>query len=170
MRPIKVPADNEKAEGLVAELAALRVSEKSDTSAFVADDVTDLAKYGLDTPSMTLTVTPFKNGGEPQTLQIGKAVAADKPDEVYAMRGDQNDVVRVDSKRLREAIPGVNIRWLRSQTVLDFDPPRLDHLKIDTSAARIYDLCANAFRLVSRKPRQGHGRECGGPDAPGATG
>lgn len=149
VRPIKVPADNDKAEGLVAELAALRVMETgSDSSAFVADDVTDLASYGLDTPAMTITVTPFKNQGDPQTVKIGKPIAPEKPDEVFAMRGDQNDVVRLDIKRLREAIPGVN--GLRSQTVLDFNPARVDRLKIDT-AGTLYDLVLtrSGWRLLS---------------------
>ncbi len=149
VNPIKVLADNDKAEGLVAELAALRVMDiNGDSSAFVADDVTDLARYGLETPAMTITVSPFKGQGEPQTVKIGKPIAPDKPNEVYAMRGDQNEVVRLDVKRLREAIPGVN--GLRSQTVLDFTPARVDRLRIN-SAGTLYDLLLtrSGWRLLS---------------------
>jgi hypothetical protein len=124
--PIKVPADDDKAEGLVAELAALRVADGID--GFVEDNVRDRAKYGLSEPSMTLTVSPFGTGAKPQVLYLGKPVP-EKPDQIYAMRGDQDDVVRLDVKRLRESMPGVN--GLRSQTVLDFTPQRIYSIRID---------------------------------------
>ncbi len=136
LSPIKVPADNDKAEGLVAELTALRVSERGD--GFVADDVRerDRAAFGLARPSMTITMTPFEAAAKPQTLRLGKGVPG-KPDEVYAMRGDQDEVVRLDVKRLREAVPGPN--GLRSQTALDLNPSRIDRVRIDTRDAH-YDL------------------------------
>ncbi len=134
-KPFKVPADGDKVEGLVAELSALRLTNGD--ASFVADDVRDLSPYGLDNPAMSITVTPFEGSGKPQTLLLGKGVP-DKAENVYAMRGDQNDVIQVDVKRLREAIPGAN--GLRSQTVLDLKPDRIDRLRITTRDKNLFDL------------------------------
>lgn len=127
-RPIKAPADDDKAEGLVAELAALRVADG--VEGFVKDGVpaAGLAEYGLDKPSMTITVTPFGEKATPQSLRLGNPVPG-KENQVYAVRGDQDDVVRVEVKLLREAIPGVN--GLRSAKVLDVIPQRVNRLRID---------------------------------------
>jgi Domain of unknown function (DUF4340) len=129
--PIWVPADDDRVEGLVAELSALRVADGTD--GFVASDVSDadLGKYGLDKPALVVTVTSFARGDKrpvPQSIRLGAEVPG-KAGQVYAVRGDQNDVVRVDAKRLREAIPGVD--GLRSQKVLDIVPSRVNRLKID---------------------------------------
>ena len=138
VRPLKTPADNDKVEGLVAELAALRVEDGA--SGFVEDDAKDLGKYGLDTPSATIEVTPFADSGAPQTVKLGKPVP-DKPNQVYAMRGDQNDVVRLDVKRLREAIPGAN--GLRSPTVLDLSPQRVNRVRVDAQG-KAFDLARSS--------------------------
>lgn len=146
-KPIQAPADNDKAEGLVAELSALHVADGFD--GFVKDDVRGegLAAFGLDKPSMTVTVTPLQGGGSPQTLTLGGPVPG-KENQVYAMRADQDDVVRLDVKRLREALPGVN--GLRSQTVLDMAPQRVSRLQIDARGTR-FDLArtTKGWRLLS---------------------
>ena len=106
--PIQVPADDDKVEGLVAELTALRVADG--TEGFVAADVppSDLAKYGLDKPSLVLTVTPFsRRSDQPaavQSLRLGAAVPG-KDGQYYAVRGDQDDVVRVDAKHCARQFP-----------------------------------------------------------------
>ena len=149
LKPIRVPADDDKVEGLVAELAALRVADGAD--GFVKDGVAtaDRAAFGLETPSMTITITPFASKGLSQTLFLGKAVA-DKPDQVYARRGDQDDVVRLDVKRLREALPSIN--ELRSQTVLDLVPQRVARLRIE-GLGKVFDLsrAAKGWRLLGEK-------------------
>lgn len=132
--PVKVPADDDKAEGLVAELSALHVADGTD--GFVEDDVRDLAKYGLAEPELTVEVAPFTKLGDPQIVRLGKVVPG-KDNQVYAVRGDQNDVVRVEYKRLREAIAGPND--LRSAQVLDFTPQRVDRIRIDAHD-KVFDL------------------------------
>ena len=144
--PIKAPADDDKAEGLVAELSALRVAEGD--SGFVEKGARDLVKYGLDKPSMTVEMTPFDgNDKSRQSIKIGAPVPG-KPDEFYAMRGDQKDVVRVDAKRLFEAIPGANA--MRSQKVLDFDPARVERVRVD-ARGKLFDLArtASGWKLLS---------------------
>lgn len=144
LRPVAVPADDDKVEGLVAELAALRVVDGE--QGFVADDVKDLGPYGLDKPAMTIEVAPFSSTGKPQVLLIGHPVP-DRPTEVYALRGDQDDVLRIDVKTLREAIPNVNS--LRSKRVVSFVPARVERLRID-SAGKVFEIGrgANAWRLL----------------------
>ena len=155
--PIRVPADDDKAEALVAEISALRVHDGE--GGFVADDVKDkdLAQYGLDAPSMTVKVTPVKEHEEAQTVKLGKPVP-EHAEEVYAMRGDQNDVVRLDVKRLLEAVPGANA--LRSQKVLEFDPAKVERMVIDVGDRR-FDLARakTGWRLLGPDgARRGHTR------------
>jgi hypothetical protein len=148
VRPVKAPADNDKVEGLVAELAALRVADGND--GFVAEAVRDLAPYGLDKPSMTISVTPYTAGGAtgtPQILELGKAVP-DKPNQVYARRGDQDDVVRVEVKTLREAYKEPTS--LRSQQIVDINPGRVFRVRIET-LGQVFDLSrtAEGWELLS---------------------
>jgi hypothetical protein len=143
-RPVQTAADDDKAEGLVAELAALGVAEGPD--GFVADDVRDFAPYGLDKPAMTITMTPFAAanaaGSKPQVLKLGKPVPdKDKPNQVYAVRGDQDDVVRLDVKTLREAYQGPNS--LRSQKVADFTPARVYRVVVEADG-QVFDLARSA--------------------------
>ena len=148
LKPYAVPADDDKIEGLVGELSALHVAD--DVNGFVEDDVHDLAKFGLDRPSWKITVSPFANSGKVQTLSFGNPLP-DKPDQLYAIRGDQDEVVRVDVKRLREAIPGPN--GLRSQKVLDFTPTKVSRVRLDALGI-LFDLArtSNGWELLSPAP------------------
>lgn len=147
--PVRVPADDDKAEGLVAELLALRAA---DDGGFVADGVMDLAPYGLDHPSMTLTITPYAGHGQPQTVKVGAAVPG-KPDVRYAIRSDQDDVVLLDVKRLRESYPGPVA--LRSKKVADFQPRLASRLKVETPG-RTFDLVRDGegWRLEGAPARE----------------
>lgn len=134
LEPLKTPADPDRVEALVVELSALRVADE--TAGFVADDVTDLVPFGLEAPSYTFTVTPFRDGGPPQSIRIGNPVP-DHPDQRFALRVGQNDVVRVDARRLLESYQGVS--WLRSKQVADIAPQRVYRLAVDT-IGRSFDL------------------------------
>jgi hypothetical protein len=144
--PVKAPADDDRAEGLVAELAALRVAEGTD--GLVADDVLDFATYGLDKPSMTITMTPFSTAAKTQVLHIGSPVPR-KPNEAYARRADQDDVVRLDVKLLKEAIGGRNA--LRSQKVLDFTPNRVDRIRVEVRGT-LFDLAKTGAKWEMLSP------------------
>ena len=137
--PVKAPADDDKVEGLVAELSALRIIDGPD--AFVADDVKDLAPYGLDKPETTIEIAPFGVTANeptlgPQKLLFGKSVPG-HPDQVYAKRGSQDDVIRVNTKILRESLPGPT--GLRSQKVFTLSPSRAFRIRIET-AGKMYDV------------------------------
>ena len=148
VKPISAPADDDKLEGILAELSALRVADKEE--GFVEDNVLDLARFGLDLPFWKISVAPFANTGKTQTVLVGNAVPG-KPDQRYAMRGDQDDIVRVDIKRLQEAIPGLN--GLRNQKVLDFQASRATRLQIESSGT-VYDLARTSvgWRLLKPVP------------------
>ena len=144
--PIETPADSDKVEGLVAELAALHVADGPE--GFVADDVKDLAPYGLVDPWMTLTLTPFQGHGNPQVVKLGKEVPG-RADHRYALRSDQNDVMSVSVKTLREAYPGPTA--LRSQKVTDLVSARVNRIRID-STDRVFDLARAGDRWQLLRP------------------
>ncbi|MGE3820572.1 MAG: DUF4340 domain-containing protein, partial [Isosphaeraceae bacterium] len=148
IEPLRTPADPDRVEGLVAEISALHVADE--TAGFVADDVTDLGPFGLDKPAFTFTLTPFRDGGLPRSIQIGNPVP-DHPDQRYAMRVGQNDVVRVVAKPLLESYQGVN--WLRGKQVTDVNPARVHRVVID-SLGRSFDLAktATGWRRLSPTP------------------
>jgi hypothetical protein len=124
LEPIKALADNAKMEGVIADLASLQVADGA--KGYVAEDVRDLAAYGLDHPQLTITLTPTK--GKPQIVVIGKNVPG-KTDRAYARRADQDDVVLVDTRTLRDLATKPNS--LRSQRIADLDLEKIDYLEIN---------------------------------------
>lgn len=116
--PVSALADDFKVDEVLGEITSLRVLDGA--FGFVADDVRDLAPFGLDTEhALQVTITPALSGAKPQTLLIGKP-APDREGRVYAKRADQDDVVLVSSKGLGQV--GVDPNALRSKRIADFDP------------------------------------------------
>ena len=144
VRPVKAPADDDKVEGLVAELSALRIIDGPD--GFVADDVRDLAPFGLDKPEMSIEITSVRDKVKPQTLLFGKPVP-DHPGQVYAKRGDQDDVIRVDTKILRESLPSSTS--LRSHSAVDLLTGRVVRIRIE-ALDQLFDLArvGNSWRFL----------------------
>lgn len=147
-RPLRAPADDDRAEGLVAELGALRVV---DDGGFVAEDVDDLAPYGLDHPWMTITVTPYAGHGQPRTLVIGTP-APGQPDVRHAKRADQDDVVKIDVKRLREAYPGPVA--MRSKKVVDLQPRLIERVRVE-ARGQVFDLSLSRGEWTLTSPWRG---------------
>ena len=128
-KPLKTRADGEKVEALIAELGVLETVEGA--PGFVADDVkpSELLKYGLNPPRVTIAVTPFVNSRNPSVnVLLGDPLPGNN-DQVYALQGGQDDVLLVDIKRLREALPKASA--LRSPEVLDFDPTKVGRVQVD---------------------------------------
>ena len=123
--PLKTPANPAKIESLLSALSSLRVVDGQ--NGFVADDVKDLAPFGLANPELTVELTTTRPGDAPLVLHVGKPVP-DNRDRVYVRQGDQNDVVIVEAKALSE-IPA-NPVPLRSQQVLDFEPATVTQIEI----------------------------------------
>ena len=121
--PIRLPASEAKVDGLVADLGSLRVIGDD---RFAANDVkpADLDRFGLKSPLLTIEVDSARVDRlrGPQVLQVGKPVEG-KPGQVYAKRGDQDDVVILDQRVLKDLKPEVNA--FRSPKVADFIPGRV---------------------------------------------
>lgn len=124
--PLGVPADGGKMEVLLGALSSLRVAEPP--KGYVADDVKDLAKYGLAQPPVTVEVTTADDS-TPRIIQIGKTVP-DQPELTYLRQGGQDDVVEVKSQALSE-IPS-EAKALRSQDVAEINPSQVDRFEIQT--------------------------------------
>ncbi|QEH32848.1 hypothetical protein OJF2_13320 [Aquisphaera giovannonii] len=123
--PLKLPADGPRIESLLAALSAVRVLGEG---GFAADDVKDFAPYGLDRPEATLEVDSPAQAGGPLVLAVGKKVPG-HDDRVYVRRGDQDDVVEVSDRFVRE-IPREGTA-LRSQSVADFNPGAVREIRVD---------------------------------------
>ena len=140
LRPVRALAENEKVEGIVAELTSLQVARGD--KGFVANDVTesDAAKYGLDRPTMTIELQPALGPGKPQTLVVGKP-EADQSDYSYARLGDQNDVLLIDAKGIKNL--GLDPLEYRSKKVVELKEGRVEFLRIE-AFGRTYDIARTA--------------------------
>ena len=131
--PFPTLAAEPKVEGLIADLGTLKVL---DDTGFVANDVheAELERYGLRTPKLTIEVDAGRNRRrEPQVLHIGKPVEG-KDGLVYAVRGNDNDVVAIETRVLKDLKPDPN--YFRSPKVADINPPRVTRIGVvDASGA-----------------------------------
>ncbi len=159
VEPVRLPAAEAKVDGLVADLGSLRVV---DDTGFVADDVPsgELDRYGLKTPALTVTIESAARGDRrkaPQVVLVGKPVEG-KDDKVYAMRGDQDDVVMVDRRFLKDLKPDANA--FRSPKVADISVPRVVRVGVEvadgasTEAVRMGNDWAITAPIVARGDRQ----------------
>lgn len=159
VEPVRLLAAEAKVDGLVADLGSLRVV---DDTGFVADDVPsgELDRFGLKTPALTVTIESAARGDRrraPQVLLVGKPVEG-QDDKVYAMRGDQDDVVMVDRRFLKDLKPDVNN--FRSPKVADISVPRVARVGVEvadgasTEAVRMGNDWAISAPVVARGDRQ----------------
>jgi hypothetical protein len=123
--PVPFPANGPKIESALAALSAIRVVDGA--KGFVADNVTDLAPYGLAEPDATIELFTPDQPDTPLVLHVGKK-PPDHPDRVYVRRGDQDDVVMVSDRFLPE-IPKDTIA-LRAQDVADIFPAAVSQFEI----------------------------------------
>lgn len=131
--PFRAIADEGRVDGILAEVAGLRVPD----GGFVADDVKDFAPFGLDQPSVTLALTP-RGSGDPQTIHLGKpapAVAGARGVRYYARRHDQDDVVVVDAGLLKDV--GTNPADFHGKKLTDVHPDRVDAIRLTSEGAAV---------------------------------
>ncbi len=131
-------AEETRVDGLLAEVAGLRVPD----GGFVADNVRDLAAYGLASPMLTITLTPLGADAPPQTIHIGKPAPASGTDpskakgvRYYARRDDQDDVVVVDAALLQDL--GANPIDLHGKKVADVKPERVDAIRLTSEGTAV---------------------------------
>jgi hypothetical protein len=148
LKPLSVPANGAKIESLLAALASLRVTDGE--KGFVADDVQDLARFGLTTPAVSVELVTNRPSSQILVLHVGKEVP-DLPDRVYVRQGDQNDVVMVDAKALGE-IPKSALA-LRSQQVSDFRVAEVSRIQVQ-SGNQTYSLKRDSTGWRLSAPRE----------------
>lgn len=131
VEPFRTLADEAKVEGLIAGLGSLRITGDDQ---FVADNVPPAARerFGLDRPALTVRVAAGRGPGRrpDQVLHVGKPVP-DRPGRVYALVGDQDDVITVDARPL-EGLGGANPTSLRAEKVADFDGNRVTQFRVES--------------------------------------
>lgn len=121
------PINGAMAMRLLAELGAQQVA------GFAADVATDLPKYGLDQPSLKVTLSSFASENTAETT------AGDKPivtvlfgrvegDNVYAKLEEEPFIVTVP-RTLLEAMPADPLQW-QDLTVYKFKPEEVSQLEV----------------------------------------
>lgn len=146
--PVPFPGNGPKIESLLGALSAIRVLDGD--KGFVADDVKDLAPYGLAPPEATVELFTADESGAPVVLHVGKK-PADHPDSVYVQRGGQDDVLMVSDRFLSE-IPKDSIA-LRAQDVADIVPAAVSKVEIK-AIGTTFTLVKQASGWALRSPRE----------------
>ena len=158
--PIQVLAAEAKVDGLIADLGSLRVL---DDSRFVANDVpeADLDRYGLKTPTLTVEIDAGRvdrlnvdRRRVAQVIHVGKPVEG-KEGQVYARRGDQDDVVVVDQRVLKDLKPNPNA--FRSPKVADINPNRVLRIGVEEADGSLVEAVrsGNEWTIVRPSPARG---------------
>ncbi len=142
--PLQAPADAMKIDGLLADLVNLQVVR--DQRGFVADGVTDFKPYGLDPPELTIEITPAASKGPSQRLSVGREPEG-QPGRVFARRGEEREVVVLSARSLLALDQGAPS--LRSPKAADFDPARINRLRL-TDGATVHELVreGEAWKIV----------------------
>ncbi len=143
-KPFLAPAEPSKVESLLADLTSLRVV--SGKRGFVAENVKDLAAYGLDHPFLSVELTSRVGG--PMVVELGKQ-APDDVNQVYARRTDQDDVVLVDARAVRDL--GLTANTVRSKRIADFDPREVEFVRIE-SGGKTFDLARSGSGWTQESP------------------
>ena len=127
--PFHALAAESKVDGLIADLGTLRVL---DDTRFVANDVkgAELDRFGLKDPALTITVDAGRvdRRRPEQILHVGKPVEGAEG-QVYVKRGDQDDVVIVDTRVLKDLKPDPNA--FRSPKVADMAANRVSRIGVE---------------------------------------
>jgi hypothetical protein len=103
-------------------LSSLRTTRAID----FPDDATDLAKYGLDKPRLTITVA---TGSTAQTLLVGGESSGTQTKQVYVKRADQPTLYAVGDWTFRSL--DKDAAALRDKTVLGFASDRVGRLVLE---------------------------------------
>jgi uncharacterized protein DUF4340 len=116
------PADPTEVRSYLSSLRATRAVD------FPDDSPADLAKYGLTSPRLAITVATGKDGAGIETLLVGGEGMQGTQKQVYAKRADQPPVYALGdwSFRTLSKTPG----QFRDKTVLGFDSARVAKLVV----------------------------------------
>jgi hypothetical protein len=152
VEPIHALAIEARVDGMIADLGSLRVL---DDTRFVANDVRGdaLDRYGLKTPALTIEIDAGRGNRkrEPQVLHVGKPVEG-KEGQVYARRGDQDDVVAVDTRVLKDL--STDPRAFRSPKVADIQVARVARIEVERPGGDGFEVVrsGNDWTIVRPSP------------------
>ena len=89
LEPGALPADTTEVRSFIASLRTTRATD------FPDDAPVDLAKYGLDKPRLTVTVSTGKDGAATQALLVGAESSAGQTKQLYVKRANSPAVFAV---------------------------------------------------------------------------
>ncbi len=121
--PGDLPADPTEVRSYLATLRSLRATD------FPDDAPSDLGRYGLAEPRLTVTVATGKDGAQTQTLLIGGDKTDGTQKLVYAKRASGPVVYGVGEWAVKSLDKGVN--QFRDKTVLGFDTGRVGRMRLE---------------------------------------
>ncbi len=122
--PVQAPADEFAADGIVDALSSLKADK------FVAADATDLKRYGLHAPKLSVEIRAA--GGAQYGLRIGKEAAAGA--SLYASRVSDADVVEL-AKTTFDAL-NKTLGDLRSKKLLDVQTDAVERMSVVSRKVR----------------------------------
>ncbi|WP_406700603.1 DUF4340 domain-containing protein [Singulisphaera sp. Ch08] len=150
LQPFAALGDDRKMEEVLGELTSLRVANGD--AGFVADNVSDLAPYGLDKDhGVRVELRPVLSQLKPQVVFIGNPVP-DQDGKFYALQDDQDDVVVISGQGL--ATLGVDPNAIRSTKVADFEPARASFIRVE-ALGRTFDMARTDQGWTIVHPIQG---------------
>jgi hypothetical protein len=117
------PADPTEVRSYLSSLRATRAVD------FPDDAPSDLAKYGLEAPRLTVTLATGTDGAAMQTLLLGSETTQGTQKQVYAKRADRATVYALGDWSFRTL--SKDARQFRDKTVLGFDVGRLGRLALE---------------------------------------
>jgi len=143
--PITEPAD----EGTVS--SAISTLETGSAVEFVAEEASDLAEFGLESPTMVVGVR--EEGQDSwQQLELG----AQMEDKVYARNSQRSSIFTVEKDVLKDLFQEV---WdFRSKDVVDVDQSEIARLVVDGKASRI-SVRHEDYKWILDAPDEGEEKE-----------
>ncbi|WP_169975599.1 DUF4340 domain-containing protein [Tautonia rosea] len=152
VHPFRAPANAEAINGLLADLAELEAIAGAE--GFAAEDVEDLAPFGLDPENATIiTLLPAGLTGspEPQMAYLGSAPEG-QDDLRFARRAGQDDVLVVRPRKVAEL--GLDPQAVRSRKVVDFRPSEVQGIQIE-ARGQTYQLAKGSDGWRVQSPSEG---------------
>src|SRR5271166_2364454 len=116
-KPSKYPADSTQLRTVLSGLANAKVDS------FIDDQPTDVSRYGLLKPRLTVTVA---TANDSQSLLFGQKQSEQGKDGIYVRRGERAPVYTVHAYVMSDA--DKSIFDLRDKTVLAFDPSKVGRI------------------------------------------
>lgn len=140
--PVTAPADEFAADGIADTLATLKADK------FVAAGVTDLARYGLAAPVLTIEVRA--SGGAQYGVRVGKEAAGGS---VYVARTSDADVVEI-AKTTFDTL-NKSLADLRSKKMVDVQTDEVERVAVTARGVR-WEVARTGsdWKFVAPKPGQ----------------